>query len=204
MREWVGGWDGAIWDDFSSWTCPFPVADMDWPLSNWGYGLAPFQLGIWTGPFPSPIVPQFAQSDAFHGYNVHLCGHFELGTWGYIQHVCCGAAVFALCVLRPLLLFFIELSIGDRVFYTRSAGLRVPAKVVGLLHDGHVELEYDQRGVRVVNHRCPMDPISFGIPSLESPSPSPSIPAIDVPPEVLLHPLVDGSLVRGRSPTGPS
>ena len=23
---------------------------MDRPLSNWGYGLAPFQLGIWTGP----------------------------------------------------------------------------------------------------------------------------------------------------------
>ena len=22
-----------------------------WPLSGWGYGLAPFRLGIWTGPF---------------------------------------------------------------------------------------------------------------------------------------------------------
>ena len=29
----MGGWDAAIWDDFSSWTCPFPVGDMDWPLS---------------------------------------------------------------------------------------------------------------------------------------------------------------------------
>ena len=29
----MGGWDGAIWDDFSSWTCPFPVGDMDRPLS---------------------------------------------------------------------------------------------------------------------------------------------------------------------------
>ena len=54
---WVGGWDGAIWDDFSSCTCPFPVGDMFRALSNWGYGLAPFRLGIWTGPFPSPIVP---------------------------------------------------------------------------------------------------------------------------------------------------
>ena len=33
-----------------------------------------------------------------------------------------------------------ELSIGDRVFYTKSTGLRVPVKAVGLLHDGHVEL----------------------------------------------------------------
>ena len=30
---------------------PFLVEDMDWPLSGWGYGLAPFQLGIWTSPF---------------------------------------------------------------------------------------------------------------------------------------------------------
>ena len=79
------------------------------------------------------------------------------------------------------------LSIGDRVFYTRSTRLRVPAKVVGLLHDGHVELEYDQGGVLVINQRCST---SFGIPSLESPPPSPSIPAIDVPPEVPLDPLV--------------
>ena len=33
VREWMCGWDGAIWDDFSTWTCPFPVGDMDWPLS---------------------------------------------------------------------------------------------------------------------------------------------------------------------------
>ena len=33
MGEWVGGWDGAIWDDSSSWTCPFPIWDMDRPLS---------------------------------------------------------------------------------------------------------------------------------------------------------------------------
>ena len=66
-------------------------------------------------------------------------------------------------VLRPLLLFVVELSLGGRVFYTRSTGLRVPAKVVGLLHNGHVELEYDQGGVWVVNYRCPRDAISFAI-----------------------------------------
>ena len=91
-----------------------------------------------------------------------------------------------------------ELSIGDTVFYTRSIGLQVRAKVVGLLHDGHVKLEYDQGGVRVINHQCS---ISFSFFSLESPPPSPSIPAIDVPPENPLDPLVDGSCVRGHSPT---
>ena len=30
---------------------PFPVGDMDRPLSSLGYGMAPFQLGIWIGPF---------------------------------------------------------------------------------------------------------------------------------------------------------
>ena len=34
------------------WTGPFPIGDMDWPLSSWGYGPVPFRLGIWTGPFP--------------------------------------------------------------------------------------------------------------------------------------------------------
>ena len=42
MGEWVGGWDGVIWDDFSSWTCHFSVGDIDRPLSGWGYGPAPF------------------------------------------------------------------------------------------------------------------------------------------------------------------
>ena len=73
MGGWVGGWNGAIWDDFSSRICPFPNGDMDRPLSNWGYGLAPFELGILTSPFPSPIVPQFTQCDVFQGYKVHLC-----------------------------------------------------------------------------------------------------------------------------------
>ena len=28
------------------------VKDMDQPTFSWGYGLAPFRLGIWTAPFP--------------------------------------------------------------------------------------------------------------------------------------------------------
>ena len=47
---WMCGWDGAIYD-LSSWTCPFPVVDMDRPLSNWGYGLAPSGLGYGPAPF---------------------------------------------------------------------------------------------------------------------------------------------------------
>ena len=27
------------------------VGDMDSPLSSWGYCVAPFRLGIWTGPY---------------------------------------------------------------------------------------------------------------------------------------------------------
>ena len=30
---------------------PFPLGDMDRPLSNWVYELIPFRLGVWTGPF---------------------------------------------------------------------------------------------------------------------------------------------------------
>ena len=59
MGHWVGGWHGAIWDDFSSWACPFLVGDIDRSLCNWGYGMATL----------------FAQSDAFQG-----CMHCEIGT----------------------------------------------------------------------------------------------------------------------------
>ena len=54
-----------------------------------------------------------------------------------------------------------DLSIGDKVFYTRSTGLCVPAKVVSHLDNRNVELEYYRDGVRVVNHRCHIDSISF-------------------------------------------
>ena len=33
------------------WTGPFLVEDVDQPLSSWGYGLPLFHLGICTGPF---------------------------------------------------------------------------------------------------------------------------------------------------------
>ena len=92
-----------------------------------------------------------------------------------------------------------DLKIGDSVFYTRSTGLRVPAKIAGHSDEGYEELEYLQNGVCVINHRWPIDALSFGIPSWDSPPPTPSSPpAADVPGDA-----TGGSPLRGRSPTPP-
>ena len=65
--------------------------------------------------------------------------------------------------MRPL--FSTHLSIGDRVFYTRTNGLRLPAMVVGMADDGLLQLEYYQDGLRALNWQCQMESISFAIPS---------------------------------------
>ena len=57
--------------------------------------------------------------------------------------------------LRPT--FFMDLSLGDRVFYTRSNGVRVPTTVVGMAGDGLIHLEYYQDALRVVNRQCKME-----------------------------------------------
>ena len=36
-------------------------------------GLAPFRLGIWTGPFPSPIVPQVTSSPSVMRFRATRC-----------------------------------------------------------------------------------------------------------------------------------
>ena len=59
--------------------------------------------------------------------------------------------------------------IGDRVFYTRSNGLRPLATVVGTAEDGLLHLERYQDGLRVVNRQYKMESISFAIPSSDSP-----------------------------------
>ena len=60
-------------------------------------------------------------------------------------------------------------------------------------------MEYLQDGVRVINHHCPIDALSFGIPSWDSPPPTlSSPPAADVPGDA-----TGGSPLRGRSPTPP-
>ena len=62
-----------------------------------------------------------------------------------------------------------DLSIGDRVFYTRTNGLQPPATVVGTAEDGLVHLKYYEDGLIVVNRQCKMESISFVIPSSDSP-----------------------------------
>ena len=52
-----------------------------------------------------------------------------------------------------------DLSIGDKVFYTRSNGVQPPATVVGTAEDGVLHLEYYQDGLRVVNRQCKMESI---------------------------------------------
>ena len=69
-----------------------------------------------------------------------------------------------------------DLSIGDRVLYTRSNGLRPPATVVGTAEDGLLHVEYYQDGLRVVNMQCKMESISFAIPSSDSPPDCPPSP----------------------------
>ena len=50
-----------------------------------------------------------------------------------------------------------DLSLGDRVFYTHSNGVRVPATVVRMAGDGLIHLEYYQDALRAVNRQCKME-----------------------------------------------
>ena len=93
-----------------------------------------------------------------------------------------------LSFLRPSIAFTMDLNVGDRVFYTRSNGMRVPATVVGFAPDGLLHLEYFQDAVKVVNRQCKVESISFAIPSANSPPPSTRSPS--PPPDD-----------RGRSPS---
>ena len=130
---------------------------MDFPLSGWRYGPAPFPHLL------SPSSPSLIRFRATRCIYVYC----ETGTLNWVHG------------------YTFNVSPVEHQFL-----LRVPAKVVGLSHDGHVELEHNQGGVRVVNHRCPMDCISFGIPSLESPPPSPSIPTMMSLQKFLWNPLL--------------
>ena len=64
-----------------------------------------------------------------------------------------------------------DFNVGDRVFYTRSNGVRVPATVVEFAPDRLVHLEYFRDAVKVVNRQCKVESISFAIPSADSPPP---------------------------------
>ena len=88
---------------------PFPVGDMDWPLSGWGYGLAPFRLGIWTGPFP---VGDMDRPLSSWGYGLGGIGHtlricldscgigVWLGTSGVAALMSCSSPCLFGCISR--------------------------------------------------------------------------------------------------------
>ena len=86
--------------------------------------------------------------------------------------------------------FLVDLSIGDKVFYTRSNGVRVLATVVGTAEDGLFHLEYYQDALKVVNGQCKMESISFTIPSADSPPHCPPSPPPDTEPSAHEKPQV--------------
>ena len=65
----------------------------------------------------------------------------------HYSRVCCGTTYF---VLRPSIAFTMDFNVGDKVFCTRSNGVRVPATMVGLSPKGFIRLEYFQDAIRVV------------------------------------------------------
>ena len=77
----MSGWDGAIWDDFSSWTCPFPVGDMDRPLSltYWGRFARCARCAV-TPPL-SPGLPSVMRFRATRCIYVYC----EIGTLSWVQ-----------------------------------------------------------------------------------------------------------------------
>ena len=132
-------------------------------------GLAPFPLGIWTGPFPiggmdpfpvgdmdrplsltqspiSPSVMRFRAARCIYVYcetGMPCSAHGDTFNRHGDTYVSVVEHHFLPLVSSDLFCYLLWSSaLGtSRVFYTRSTGLWVPAKVVGLLHDGHVELE---------------------------------------------------------------
>ena len=106
------------------WTSLFRVGDMDCPVFGWGYGAALFPDLL------SPNLPSLMRLRATRCIYVYC----EIGMLSWVHDdaftLCREASIFAPCALRPLLLFVMELSIGDKVFYIRSTGLRRPTKVI--------------------------------------------------------------------------
>ena len=83
-----------------------------------------------------------------HGKAQCPCAHIDLSC----LHIC---FIPPSSFLRNT--FFMDLSLDDRMFYTRSNGVRVPATVVGMAGDGLIHLEYYQDALRVVNRQCKME-----------------------------------------------
>ena len=60
---------------------PFPIGDMERLFSSWGYGLAPFRLGISTSPFRAPLVRQRAQQATLAKMSVCQCPIVTCRRW---------------------------------------------------------------------------------------------------------------------------
>ena len=71
---WVSGWVGGVGDLGLSHL-------VDLPLSSWGYGPAPFQLGMCTGRLLSPIVPSLPSLMRFSATRC-IYMYFETGALG--------------------------------------------------------------------------------------------------------------------------
>ena len=67
------------------------------------------------------------------------------------QGVCRGTSYFAPHVLKPSIAFTMDFSVGDKVFYIYSNGVRIPATVAGFAPGGSIHLDYFQNAVKVVN-----------------------------------------------------
>ena len=99
--------------------------------------------GVWgtkilhiSKPTGTPRILDFS-SDAFQGHRgPELCTcvrvYCEPGTLGLVQGDTFSVSVVEHRFLAPMSfeLFVMELCIGDKVFYTRSIGLRVPTEVM--------------------------------------------------------------------------
>ena len=81
---------------------------------------------------------------------------------------CCKTSYCRPHILRPTFSFSMDLSIGDTVFYTRSNGVQVRARVVETAPEGFVHLEY-YHAVTSVNGHSKIESIFFVIPSSDSP-----------------------------------
>ena len=159
---------------------------------HWGYGI----FGC------SPCFTHFCLfAHVFYPFPPHLL-FFSVDCYGDTLSGCLlRDIILPSSFLRPT--SSIDLSTGDRVFYTRSNGLRPPATVVGTAEDGLLHLEYYQDGLRVVNRQCKMGSISFAIPSSDSPphcppSPPPNTQSSSPPKALGPSPLLQEP---GRSPS---
>ena len=143
----------------------------------------PFLQGpmAWTtwGPPCAPFTPPRVLRSLCHAIsngrdqltpNDHDNGLCMQGCQGCRKETTLNTVVTGAVRKRPLRrAFSMDLSIGDRVFYIHSNGLRPPATIVGMAEDGLLHLEYYQDGLRVVNRHCKMESTSFAIPSSDSP-----------------------------------